>query len=82
MEEGWEKDNKTWKEGPPALPSHSGIPGQGLAREGTQTIFPLLPAPSFDLWAELNGLQLLPHGDRRSAGGWRSGVAVPFSDCP
>ena len=27
VEEGQEKDNKTWGEGPPALPNYSGIPG-------------------------------------------------------
>lgn len=52
MEEGQEKDDKTWREGPPALSNHSGIPGQGLAREVTQTTFPLLLAPSLGLWAE------------------------------
>lgn len=53
--EAREKDDKIWREGPDALPVHSRIPGQGLAREVTQTAFPLLPAPSLGLWAELDG---------------------------
>ncbi len=64
-----EGDGKIWREGPPALPVHSRIPAQGLAREATQTAFRLLPAPYLGLWAELDKLQLLPHGDLVGAGG-------------
>lgn len=49
----------TLEGGPPALLVHSGNPGQGLAREVTQTLSPPCSSP-FGHWAELNKLQLAP----------------------